>query len=158
MCVFLWQHCTVLSVCPVIMTLLSAVVLGTDIFTLPLRDLPCTGAFVLMCAQVNACVQCSVQCSGKKITHSLVNDKSRRKVRSLKYYIIGHILKMEGYVLDIHAGILTYFAICSLQQAAAADKICLQKHISLICQQHKVCLQQRRAPKFTNWDAAFAKI
>lgn len=70
------------------MTLLSVVVLGTDIFALPHRALPCTGASVLMCVQVNVCVLHAVCGAVERESHSLMNVKSTRKVWSLKYYII----------------------------------------------------------------------
>lgn len=64
------------------MTLLSAVVLGTDVFALPHRGRPCTGAFVVLCEQV------SVSVAQWKKSHSLMNLKIGRKVCSFKYYMI----------------------------------------------------------------------
>lgn len=64
------------------MTLLSAVVLGTDVFALPHRGRRCRGAFVVLCEQV------SVSVAQWKKSHSLMNLKTGRKVCSLKYYII----------------------------------------------------------------------
>lgn len=88
------------------MTLLSAVVLGTDIFALLHRALPCTGAFMLMCAQVKRVFVYSAVCSAaERESHNLMNGKSTRKTQSLKHYIIRHISEMEGDVLDMDADI-----------------------------------------------------
>lgn len=126
------------------MTLLSAVVLGTDIFALPHRALPCTGAFVLVCVQVNVRVLRAVCGAVEREWHSLMNVKSTRKAWSLKYYIRvscswGGPRRHVTYFQPLFS--------CKLQQ----NKICFQNHTSLICQKHKVCLQQRRAAQSTNW-------
>lgn len=82
------------------MTLLSAVVLGTDIFALPHRELPCTGAFVLMCAQVNVCAQRSMYVSvAYRELHSSVNDKSMRNAQPLEDNAIRLVWNMQGCVI-----------------------------------------------------------
>lgn len=113
---------------------------------------------VLLCLCVYRwmCV-CFTQCVAQwKENHTLMNVKSTRGAWPLKYYIMRHTVKKECHVLKIHASILRgkkqtcdIFSIYILLQAAA-NKICFQKHSSLICQKHKVCLQQRRAPQSTN--------
>ena len=77
------------------MTLLSAVVLGTDIFALQHRQ-PCH-AQVPLCSCVHRwrCVSVHrTMCSAVETDwRSLINVKSTRKARSLKYYIKSHMLE-----------------------------------------------------------------
>lgn len=78
------------------MTLLSLVVKGTDTFVLPSTDLPCTGAFVAMFAQVQHAylMYSTVYNPVVKIKYLLWNKRLR--LGTLVFYIIGLILKMGG--------------------------------------------------------------
>lgn len=110
-----------------------------------------------MCTGGCVCASRSVWHGGKRIT--LLNESQKHKrgmatqilheettlwKRSVMFWKFMQASRGGRSRRDI-------FSIYILLQAAA-NKICFQKHSSLICKKHKVCLQQQKALQSTNWD------